>query len=176
MTLNVDLLRRTFARAKTENGGLRRLGMRFYQRLFEKYPQVRPLFNTPPEEQHVKLMASVGAIVAAVAEPERLLPYLHAMGIRHLEYGTENGHYAAVGENLVAVLGEHLSVEGEWTPEMRETWELALQTVSDIMIDAANRPEEYAPELLAAGYGPDGFRADTDAPWEPPASEPLKAS
>jgi methyl-accepting chemotaxis protein len=166
MTLQVELLEKTFARAKNENGGAHKLGLRFYERLFEKYPQVRPLFKTPPEQQHLKLMASIAAIVVALKDPERLLPYLHAMGIRHIAYGTENGHYAAVGENLIAVLKEHLSVEGEWTEAMEQAWSEALTAVSDIMIQAADNPELYSGELNAAGFNADGFRPDTNKSWE----------
>lgn len=166
MPLNADILKVTLERAKTENGGVTALGMRFYQRLFEKYPAVKPLFNTPPEEQHKKLMASIGAIVAGVANPESLMPYLRAMGIRHTSYGTQEGHYAAVGENLLSVLQEHLSVEGEWTPEMQTAWAEALTVVAEVMIDAANNPSKYQHELLEAGYLPNGFRVNSDAPWE----------
>lgn len=166
MTLNVALIAETFKRAKQENGGTRALGLRFYERLFEKYPSVKPLFNTPPEEQHKKLMASVGAIVASVTQPEVMMPYLHAMGIRHLQYRTIVDHYPAVNENLVAVLGEHLSKEGEWTDEMKQNWQAAMETVSSVMIDAAEHPEKYADEIQAAGYQPDGFKANTDKPWE----------
>lgn len=168
MSLNVEVLIETFERAKKENGGPRKLGLRFYERLFEKYPQVRPLFKTPPEQQHVKLMASLAAIVASLKEPERLVPFLHAMGIRHNAYGTQDGHYAAVGENLIAVLGEHLSVEGEWTEAMAEAWAAALQVVSGVMIDAAGHPEKYSEELATAGFKPDGFRGDTIKPWDLP--------
>jgi methyl-accepting chemotaxis protein len=160
MTLSVETLKASFERVQNENGGTTALGMRFYQRLFEKYPGVRPLFHAPPEAQHKKLMASLGAIIAGVTKPEELLPYLHAMGIRHLAYQTENAHYPAVAENLLAVLKEHLSVEGEWTPEMQETWEAALNTVATVMIEAAENPEAYKDEIAAAGYLPDGFRAD----------------
>ena len=165
MSLNAGLLKETFERAGKENGGLRHLGMRFYERLFEKYPQVRPLFQTPPEEQHKKLMASVGSIIASVTSPEQMGPYLHAMGIRHLAYKTEPGHYPAVGENLVAVLAEHLSVEGEWTGEMKATWEAALQAVSSIMIEAAENPDAFRNELIQAGYQPDGTRSLDTTPW-----------
>jgi hemoglobin-like flavoprotein len=165
MSLNVELLENSLERAKVENGGLTSLGMRFYERLFEKYPQVKPLFTTPPEEQHKKLMASVDNIVASVRQPEKMVPYLHAMGIRHLAYKTENGHYAAVGENLVAVLEEHLSKEGEFSPEMKSTWGEALTAVSNIMIEAADNPEKYADELAAVGYKPDGFKLTSEQPW-----------
>lgn len=166
--MDTQLLRKTFDRAREENGGLKKLGLRFYERLFTKYPQVRPLFHTPPEEQHKKLMASVGAIVAAVENPDRLLPYLHAMGIRHLKYKTEAGHYAAVGENLIAVLAEHLSVEGEWTDEMAKTWEAALTFVSKQMIEAAANPEKFEQELATSGYEPDGFSKSNPKPWTLP--------
>lgn len=165
MALNAAILRETLNRVQQENGGVRALGMRFYQRLFEKYPGVRPLFHTPPEEQHKKLMASIGAIVAGVTDTERLVPYLHAMAIRHLKYGTENGHYAAVAENLTAVLKEHLSAEGDWTPEMEEAWSEALKVVNSLMIQAASEPQAYRDELAKAGYQPDGFKLTDPEPW-----------
>ncbi len=165
MAMNVELLRDTFNRVLKENGGKTAFGMRFYERLFEKYPQVKPLFTTPPEDQHKKLVASLGVIVTAVTNTDKLLPYLHAMGVRHLAYKTENGHYAAVGENLLAVMGEHLSVEGEWTDEMQESWGEAVNTVAEIMIKAADHPEEFEAELKAAGYKADGFKHDSDEPW-----------
>lgn len=166
MSLNVELLRETFERAKRENGGASALGMSFYARLFNMYPSVRPLFKTPPEEQHKKLLASISAIVGAVEKPKILVPYLRAMGIRHLQYKTENSHYAAVAENLVAVLSEHLSKEGEWTEAMKETWEAALETVSTIMIEAADNPEEFREELAAAGFEANGFKKNDPRPWE----------
>jgi hemoglobin-like flavoprotein len=156
--MNVELLRDSLKRAKTENGGLDALGMKFYGRLFEKYPGVKPLFHTPPEEQQKKLMASLGAIVGSVEAPAKLLPYLHAMGMRHIRYKTEDAHYPAVSENLIAVLKEHLSKEGEWTKELEETWEKALITVSTVMMEAANRPELFREELRIAGYDEHGFR------------------
>lgn len=164
--MNTQLLRETFERARQENGGVTQLGMRFYERLFSKYPQVRPLFHSPPEEQHKKLMASIGAIVSGAENPDVLVPYLHAMGIRHLKYKTENAHYAAVGENLLAVLAEHLSVEGKWTAEMQVAWETALKFVSEVMTEAADNPEKYSLELGRAGYLADGFSNRTQKPWE----------
>jgi methyl-accepting chemotaxis protein len=165
MSLNTALLAETFKRAQAENGGARTLGLRFYERLFEKYPSVRPLFNTPPEEQHKKLMASIGAIVAGVNHTELLVPYLRAMGIRHLAYKTEADHYGAVGENLIAVLGEHLSKEGEWTDAMTSAWSDAINLIAGIMIEAANHPAQYADELQQAGYQADGFKANDPHPW-----------
>lgn len=175
--MNTQLLKDTFRRACRENGGLTSLGLRFYERLFNKYPQVRALFRTPPEQQHRKLTASIGAIVAAVDNPDLLVPYLHAMGIRHLKYQTENAHYPAVAENLIAVLREHLTVEGDWTDEMETVWKDALEFVSEVMIEAANEPARFAGELSAAGYQPDGFCRHNSEPWIlTPVSESLNGS
>lgn len=169
MSLNLELLALTFKRAQAENGGATALGLRFYERLFDKYPSVKPLFNTPPAEQHKKLIASLGAILAGASNTEQLLPYLRAMAIRHIAYGTEAAHYPAVAENLLAVLAEHLSVEGEFTPAMHTAWQEALELIGGIMVEAAAHPEAHKAELEAAGYQADGFRADTNEPWLAPA-------
>ena len=165
MSLNAAILRETLERATKENGGTRALGLAFYKRLFSKYPQVKPLFNTPAEEQHKKLMASVGAIVTSVENTDKLLPYLRAMAIRHLKYGTESAHYPAVAENLVAVLAEHLSKEGEWTEEHAKAWKDALDVVNSVMVEAAENPEKYKDEMESNGYLPDGFRTGDKEPW-----------
>jgi hemoglobin-like flavoprotein len=160
--MDTTLLKETFQRIGQENGGTTAFGLRFYQRLFAQYPQVRPLFKTPPEEQHKKLLTSLGVVVSHVNRLEEVVPYLHAMGIRHLAYGTETGHYAAVGENLLAVLQEHLSKAGDWTPEMQETWSEAVNAVAQVMVEAAEHPENYRSEMTQAGYEPDGFRKPSD--------------
>lgn len=156
--MNTELLKQTFERAKRENGGLAQFGVAFYDRLFFKYPEVRPLFNSPPAEQQKKLVASIGAIVAGAERPDTLAPYLHAMGVRHNAYKVKENYYPAVAENLVAVPSQHLSREGQWTDEMKQTWDAALALVCQLMIEAANNPQKYEHELLAVGYQSDGFR------------------
>ncbi len=142
MSLNVPLLQMTFQRAKHENGGLKTLGSRFYERLFEKYPNLRALFHTPLEEQQQKLMASLEAMISMITHPDKMQSYLQEMSARHIAYQVENRHYGAICENLLAVLGEHLSKEGDWTSEMRFTWNDALASVSKTMVKAAERPNE----------------------------------
>lgn len=166
MTLSPAVINDSFERAKNENGGLDALGLRFYERLFEKYPGVKPLFSSAPEDQQKKLMASISAIVASVSKPDVMLPYLRAMGVRHNAYKVESDHYGAVAENLLSVLSEHLSKEGQWTEEMKSNWQEALTIISDVMIDAQNHPEKYADEMATAGYLTDGFKQGNNKPWE----------
>lgn len=167
MGLQLDVLKATFQRAQQENGGARALGLRFYERLFEQYPGVKPLFKTPPEEQHKKLLASIGAILSSATNPEQMVPFLQAMAIRHVSYGTDNAHYPAVKENLVAVLGEHLSKEGQWTEAMAQAWNEALDAVNSVMTEAASNPKACEDNLKKAGYLPNGFRVkQEETPWE----------
>jgi hemoglobin-like flavoprotein len=142
--MSVDLLRTSVDRAKKENGGLEVLGMRFYERLFEKYPSVRPLFPKEMKSQAGHLMAAVGWIVANVDNAAVFKPGLEEMAIRHLGYGTLEAHYPAVGENLVAVLEEHLSVEGEFSEETKTAWVGAYDAIQSIMIAKAYPKPENA--------------------------------
>jgi hypothetical protein len=62
-------------------------------------------------------------------------------------------------------LGTHLSKEGEWTDEMKETWQAALEVVSNIMIEAGNDPDKFKEEMKDKGYEPNGFKKDDPRPW-----------
>lgn len=166
MSLDLEVLATSFERVQKESGGTRAFGLRFYERLFEKYPSVKPLFNTPAEEQHKKLVASLKVILKLASQPEQFVPYLRAMAVRHIDYGTKAEHYPAVKENLLAVLQEHLSKEGKWTEAMQQNWSAALDAVNAVMMETTENPEAYADELKAAGFQPDGSRQDQKAPWE----------
>ena len=134
MALNVVPLRESIRRAQKENGGLQALGEAFYTRLFEKYPSVRPLFPDKMEAQASKLMAAVGWVVANVEHPATFKPYVEEMAIRHLEYGTLEPHYDAVGETLVEVMETHLRAEGDFSQEMKEAWIEAYDAIKKIMV------------------------------------------
>lgn len=104
MGLNVELLESSFKLVAPQGDAL---VTRFYERLFEKYPAVKPLFkNASIPEQKKKLLASLVLVIQNIRRPEKLTPVLHDMGARHVGYGAKPAHYDAVGENLLAVLGE----------------------------------------------------------------------
>jgi hemoglobin-like flavoprotein len=144
MALNPELLKACIERAKHENGGMAALGNRFYKRLFQHYPQVRSLFPEKMDTQAAKLMAALGWIVANVENADVFKPYIEDMAVRHLDYGTLQAHYPAVGENLLAVLEEHLSAEGTFTLDMKTAWADAYQAIADIMMTKAYPPASAA--------------------------------
>ncbi|HMZ54147.1 MAG TPA: methyl-accepting chemotaxis protein [Nitrospira sp.] len=135
MGLNVELLESSFKLVAPQGDAL---VTRFYERLFEKYPAVKPLFkNASIPEQKKKLLASLVLVIQNIRRPEKLTPVLHDMGARHVGYGAKPAHYDAVGENLLAVLGEFA---GEaWTPEVKQAWTDAYTAIKTIMLAGAKR-------------------------------------
>ncbi len=134
MALNIELLRSSF---KAVSHKAERLIERFYEILFERYPDVQPLFATARmEEQRKMLLRSIALIVRKVDDTEYLVPYLQGLGKTHVAYGTKPEHYDAVGECLIAALSE---TAGElWTKEMEETWVEAYGVIKTTMIEGAN--------------------------------------
>lgn len=134
MGLNVEELRRSFDLIAPR---AEELSQKFYDKLFQDYPGVLPLFqHVELEEQRTKLIASLQMIIKSL-DNDDLVPYLEAMGQRHEEYGAEEEHYGAVGATLLSVMGELL--EDEWTEELEGIWNEALTTVSEIMISACRK-------------------------------------
>lgn len=48
---------------------------------------------------------------------------------------------------------------------MKNTWEAALETVSKIMIEAADNPAQFEKELTTAGFEANGFKKSDPRPW-----------
>ena len=133
MSLNVSLLRSSF-QAVTPHA--EELMETFYAVLFHRYPAVQPLFaRVDMKQQRGKLLASLALVVKHCDNPAGLLGPLREMGARHIAYGTQPEHYAAVGECLLAALG---AVAGPlWNTELEQAWTQAYQVVAGEMIEGA---------------------------------------
>ncbi len=140
MGLNVALLESSFELLKPQADTLVN---RFYERLFEKYPAVKPMFaRTTMPEQKKKLLGSLVLVMQNLRRPETLTPALKQLGARHVAYGTQPAHYGAVAETLLGVMGEMAGAA--WTPDVKQAWTDALNTIAQIMLEgareAATRP------------------------------------
>ena len=134
MSLNVDLLEKSFQLMAPQGDAL---ASRFYERLFQKYPEVQPLFkNAKMRQQKKKLLASIVLVIENLRKPDKLSQALQEMGARHVVYGTRPAHYAAVGENLLTVLGEFAGTA--WTPEVRGAWAEAFDQIKNTMLKGAS--------------------------------------
>ena len=132
MGLNVELLESSFELLKPQAEALVE---RFYERLFEKYPAVQPMFaHASMPEQKKKLLASLVLVIQNLRKPETLTPALKQLGARHVAYGTRPEHYGAVAENLLSVMAEMAGAA--WTPDLHQAWSDALNTVATIMLEA----------------------------------------
>ena len=135
MGLNVDLLESSFKLVAPQGEAL---VARFYERLFQKYPAVKPLFRgTSLQEQKRKLLASLVLVIRNLRHPDQLANALQGLGARHVSYGAQPAHYDAVGENLLAVLGEFAGPA--WTPRVKQAWTDAYAAITSIMLAGARR-------------------------------------
>lgn len=115
----------------------------FYDTLFQRYPQVRPLFSSVRmEEQRKKLIHSLAVVIRNLEAPDFLQPYLQGLGLSHVAYGAQEGHYDAVGECLLHALSE---VTGkDWTEDLEAAWVEAYGAVAQMMKQGAAKADRQA--------------------------------
>lgn len=109
----------------------------FYGLLFERYPEVKPLFGRNSQEEQAKMLTeAVGMLVANVDDPEFVRTTMLSVGQKHVDYGVEDRMYGWVGECLVATL-EQVSADA-WTAELQAAWTQTLTAISGIAIEGAS--------------------------------------
>jgi len=144
--LNVEVLESSFKALAPVGESLTRT---FYERLFEKFPDVKPMFaNTSVEEQHKKLLMALQTVVSALRNPAQLTHALKELGVRHKNYGAVAAHYTAVAETMLEVMQEHAG--DLWTSEVSTAWQNALNTIANIMIEASEEDQNMANNTAAA--------------------------
>lgn len=118
-----------------------KLASSFYKELFKRYPGVKPLFkDTRIKEQEKKLVSALATVVNNLRNPEALDKVLSDLGKKHRKYGAEPDHYKAVASTLLDVMGQ---ISGkEWTDEIKQMWELALDSVATTMIGTDLKTED----------------------------------
>jgi nitric oxide dioxygenase len=132
----IDLVRGSFWHVSRTGQEMAAL---FYDRLFEIAPEARALFPTDLTEQNTKLMSMLGSIVARLHDYDALFPLVADLGRRHVTYGAQPDHYAAVGSALFDALERTLGER--FTPEVEAAWRQAFDALARTMIDAAWPPE-----------------------------------
>ena len=128
MPVNAALLQGSF-----EPDRRPRVAHRFYEILFERYPQVKPLFgkNHSAAKQEEMLVAALVAVIQQLEDIGWLSLTLKQLGARHVAYGVTDEMYGWVGESLLAALAE---VAGpEWTPELAAAWSVAFDEIAALM-------------------------------------------
>jgi hemoglobin-like flavoprotein len=138
MSLKIELLERSFALIKPQAESVTTA---FYTTLFERYPEVQPLFtHTAMPEQQKKLFQSLVLVVETLRRPEALTAALENLGTRHMQYGVLPQHYPMVGFALLTAFELHL--QEAWTVEVSQAWKAAYAAVTQLMLAGADYPDD----------------------------------
>lgn len=120
----------------------------FYDRLFDQYPMVRPLFKDDMGLQYNKLYQAISLAVDCLDDLETLVPVLKGLGRAHAGFGTVRAHYEAVTECFIWTLNTYILSQMPnnnaitWMVEVSEAWEWALTLIGGIMADAGDECAE----------------------------------
>lgn len=129
MSLDPQLLRASFDLAVANQP---QLTARFYEILFERYPQVKPLFGRNSNANQANMLQ--GALVAVMDhldDANWLSDTLTAMGKKHVDYGVTDEMFDWVGASLLAALAE--AAGDRWTVEVEAAWVEAYGAIAGLM-------------------------------------------
>jgi hemoglobin-like flavoprotein len=134
MALEVEKLEESFDLVAPQG---EELMTRFYDRLFEVAPAVKPLFaDVDMVRQRQALLNMLIVLRESLHDLDDIAPDLQALGARHAaEYGAEPAHYPVVGQVLIESMA---AVAGDaWKPEYTAAWQEAYGVVQDVMLAGA---------------------------------------
>ncbi|CAM3579673.1 nitric oxide dioxygenase [Halomonas sp. FME1] len=115
---------------------LNAIAQRLYPLMFERYPQVKPLFNSTHQKNGGQPRALAGMILAYVQlrqSPQKARETLEIVVNKHVALDIQPDQYPIVGECLMAAIGEVLG--DAVTPEIADAWSGLYQELADVLID-----------------------------------------
>jgi methyl-accepting chemotaxis protein len=133
MALDIDILETSFDLIAPHGDDLMD---RFYARLFEAAPTVRPLFaGTDLRRQKTMLLGTLILLRKSLRDLDAIVPKLRELGARHVGYGAVPAHYPVVGEALIAAMADIAGAA--WRPAFEHAWAEAFAVVAQAMLDGA---------------------------------------
>src|SRR5262249_13823624 len=124
---------------------------RFYRRLFEISPHLRPMFRDDLREQGRKFIGTLAVLVGHLEDNDQLLSVAGTLGRQHAQFGVQPTHYPLVGAALLWALDRALGVD--WTLETEAAWQNAFEIVSAHMIEQGGTDGCRGPEPLPSSRG-----------------------
>jgi len=112
----------------------------FYDTLFEMDPSLKSLFPSDMAEQGKKLMAMLDTAVKLLDQPDKLIPAVQKLGVKHVGYDVKAEHYDTVGAALIKTLSAGLGKD--FTAPVKKAWTTVYKTLATTMIDAANNVDK----------------------------------
>ena len=105
---------------------------RMYELLFSNYPEVKPLFEGAPENQHSKLANTIAVYAANIDHVEMLEKAVEIMAQKHVETQVKPEHYPMVGASLLQALKDVLGDNA--SDEIIQAWEEAYFFLANILM------------------------------------------
>ena len=105
----------------------------FYTKLFEYDPKLKPLFKSDIKAQGRKLMATLKVATAGLNDLDTLVPVLHQLAERHVNYGVKAADFTPVGNALLYALEQGLG--NQFTTEVRQAWVDVFRLIATTMKD-----------------------------------------
>ena len=149
----VNLLKHSFRALDAQ-----RMGQRFYQKLFDQHPQLKPMFSTNIDDQVTKIISVLELVIFSFEEKspnqfglqESLLLPLRDLGSKHTQKGVEHAHYPIANtlllQSIQEELGSILSFEGQLA------WKLAIDHLSYAMTNTSITPPSTSARTLRESF------------------------
>ena len=130
MALNAPVLRSSFELVVSRQP---QIVHRFYEILFERHPQVKPLFGRTNSlaKQEEMLTGALVAVIDHLEDASWLTTTLKSLGEKHRGYGVTAEMYGWVGASLLAAMSEAAGTD--WTPTVSAAWTEAYGAIAGIM-------------------------------------------
>ncbi|WP_026907066.1 NO-inducible flavohemoprotein [Paucisalibacillus globulus] len=108
---------------------------RFYQMMFENYPELKNIFNQTNQRKGDQPKALANTVYAAakyIDKLETILPVVKQIAQKHRSLNIKPEHYPIVGENLLLAIKDVLGDAA--TEEIITAWEKAYGVIADVFI------------------------------------------
>lgn len=106
---------------------------RMYQIMFEKHPEIKPMFDKAPFNQPRMFEAAILAYLVSKDNPSVLNSYRDGICGRHVEAGVKEEHYDIMADALFQSMREVLNDKA--TPEMLDAWQRWFYFVANLLIE-----------------------------------------
>ncbi len=129
----IDLIRSGFAELRTD---LRPRSLSFYEALFRRAPELKPMFREDLTGQGMRFMATLGILVDNLDDMEGLSRRCAELGGSHRALGVKAEYFEPMGDALIETLGDALG--GALTAEAEMAWRKAYRSFADRIIAAGH--------------------------------------
>ncbi|MEV0568510.1 globin domain-containing protein [Dactylosporangium sp. NPDC050588] len=104
----------------------------FYAELFDRHPQLRPMFPADLTRQRIKFADELHTLVVALPDLPAFLASAARLGNRHAGYGVRVAHYNQVRTVLITTIAADMG--STWTAEHEQAWTAAYDMITEAML------------------------------------------